>query len=235
MDSKLNEKKLSFVLYQEEKTPQYFEIKKNFLKFLFIAFPITLILLLFFIVIGTLYLRKIKNLATDTVATNIEMPQTFQNKEKEYLKRIQALEEKLTKPAEGLGSLGIFKQVKGQIDLTKKPLLSVENITTASVGNKLQLQFALNNITDTNKKISGHLFVVLKNNNALRVFPENSFLENDFQASFNKGEKFSFNRLRPFVITFSDGKIYQNLNFKIIVFSQSGDLLFDKNYSIGKN
>jgi len=30
MDVKQNEKKLSFVLYQEEKSPQYFEIKKNF-------------------------------------------------------------------------------------------------------------------------------------------------------------------------------------------------------------
>lgn len=235
MDFKQNEKKLSFVLYQEEKSPQYFEIKKNFLKFIFVAFPITLILLIFFIVVGTIYLRKIKTLATVTGSSNIEKSQPNQSKEREYLKRIEILEEKLTKPSEGLGSLGFFKQVKGQMDLTKNPILSVEGITTATVDGKTQLQFALNNKTDSSKRISGHLFVIIKNNNMLRVYPENAFSETDFQAVFNKGEKFSFNRLRPFAVTFNDGKISKNLNFKILVFSLTGDLLFDKNYAIGKN
>jgi hypothetical protein len=235
MDFKQNEKKLSFVLYQEEKSPQYFEIKKNFLKFIFVAFPITLILLIFFIVVGTIYLRKIKNLGTVTGTTTIQAKQPIQTNEKEYLKQIQMLEERLNKPAEGLSSLGLFKQIKGQLDLSKKPMVAVEGISNSLVDGKTQLQFTLNNITDSNKKISGHLFVVVKNQNSLKVFPENAILEGDFQVNYNKGEKFSFNRLRPFAVTFNDGKISKNLNFKILVFSPTGDLLFDKNYSIGKN
>lgn len=235
MDVKQNEKKLSFVLYQEEKSPQYFEIKKNFLKFIFVAFPITLILLIFFIVVGTIYLRKIKNLARETGTTTIQTNQITQTNEKEYLKQIQILEEKLTKPAEGLGSLGLFKQIKGQTDLSKKPLIAVEGISTGVVDGKTQLQFALNNITDSNKKISGHLFVIIKNQNTLKIFPENAILEGDFQANFNKGEKFSFNRLRPFYVTFNEGKVSKILNFKVLVFSLTGDLLFDKNYSLNKN
>ena len=85
MDFKQNEKKLSFVLYQEEKSPQYFEIKKNFLKFIFLAFPITLILLIFFIVVGTIYLRKIKTMAVNTGSTTIQTAQTGQPNEKDYL------------------------------------------------------------------------------------------------------------------------------------------------------
>jgi len=236
MDFKPNEKKLSFVLYQEEKSPQYFEIKKNFLKFIFVAFPITLILLIFFIVVGTIYLRKIKNLATvPGTTTTISANQVVQTSEKEYLKQIQILEERLNKPAEGLSSLGLFKQIKGQIDLSKKPMIAVEGLSNSIVDGKTQLQFSLNNITDSNKKISGHLFVVIKNQNMLKIFPENAISDGDFQANYNKGEKFSFNRLRPFAVTFSEGRISKNLTFKILVFSLTGDLLFDKNYSLGKN
>ena len=234
MDFKQNEKKLSFVLYQEEKSPQYFEIKKNFLKFIFLAFPITLIFLIFFILIGTVYLRKIKTVAINTLSTSVEENKTNQFSEKEYLKQIQLLEEKLNKPAEGLVSLGLFKQIKGQSDLSKKPMILVENISTSVIDGKNRLQFALNNEAD-GKRISGYLFVLIKNNNTLKIFPENAILENDFQATFNKGEKFSFNRLRPFVVTYNGEKGTKNLAFKILVFSLTGDLLFDKNFSLAKN
>jgi hypothetical protein len=232
MDTKQNEKRLSFVLYQEEKSPQYFEIKRNFLKFLFFAFPITLLLLIFFIVVGTLYLRKVKSLALQTPIT--KTISASKNMENEYLDQIQALEAKLIKPAEGLSSLGLFKQMKGQLDLSKKTILSVEGLASDYSEGKTRLQFALSN-DDSSKKIAGYLFVVIKNYNSLRIFPENAILENDFQAIYNKGERFSFNRLRPFVVTLNDGKPYKNINFKILVFSLTGDLLFDKNYSIGKN
>ncbi len=232
MDIKQNEKRLSFVLYQEEKSPQYFEIKRNFLKFLFFAFPITLLLLIFFIVVGTLYLRKVKFLALDTPVAKTILAN--KNMENGYLNQIQALEAKLSQPAEGLSSLGLFKPMKGQMDFTKKTILSIEGLSSDYSEGKTRIQFALSN-GDSSKKISGHLFVIVKTNNTLRIFPENAILENDFQANFNKGEKFAFNRLRPFIVTLNDGKPYKNLNFKILVFSLTGDLLFDKNYSIGKN
>jgi hypothetical protein len=232
MDTKQHEKRLSFVLYQEEKSPQYFEIKRNFLKFLFFAFPITLLLLIFFIVVGTLYLRKVKSLALETpMAKTISANRNMEN---EYLNQIQALEAKLIKPAEGLSSLGLFKQIKGQLDLSKKTILSVEGLASDYSEGKTRLQFALSN-DDSSRKIAGYLFAIIKNNNSIRIFPENAILENDFQASYNKGEKFSFNRLRPFMVTLNDGKPYKNINFKILVFSLTGDLLLDKNYSIGKN
>ncbi len=232
METKQNEKRLSFVLYQEEKSPQYFEVKKNFLKFIFFAFPITLILLIFFIVVGTLYLRKIKTLGQEN--PNMVNNQS-KNVENDYLKQIQLLQSKLNKPSEGLASLGLFKQVKGQTDLSKKPAMMVEGISFDHMDGKPRLQFSLSNNEDSSKKISGHLFVILKNNNGLKIYPENSISENDFQISFNKGEKFSFNRLRPFVVTMNENMAAKKLNFKILVFSLTGDLLFDNNYSISKN
>jgi hypothetical protein len=182
--------------------------------------------------VGTLYLRKVKSLALQTPIT--KTISASKNMENEYLDQIQALEAKLIKPAEGLSSLGLFKQMKGQLDLSKKTILSVEGLASDYSEGKTRLQFALSN-DDSSKKIAGYLFVVIKNYNSLRIFPENAILENDFQAIYNKGERFSFNRLRPFVVTLNDGKPYKNINFKILVFSLTGDLLFDKNYSIGKN
>lgn len=228
-----NDKKLSFVLYQEEKAPQIFEIKKNILKFLIIAFPILAFLFLVTIVTGTLYFRKIKTFAErqeSQILKELKVKNAlFMKKEKEYKTITNQLQKKLaTAPATGLGTLSLFKATNGQIDHTKKRQIALDGIRTKKLGSKVQLNFNLKNRVENGKKISGYLFIITRYGSTLKVYPQNSISKNDFQISFNKGESFGFSRFRPVKATFPLPKNLKSMSYKILVFSKIGDLIFEE-------
>ena len=233
MTTKENDKKLSFVMYQEEKAPQIFEIKKNILKFLIIAFPILAFLFLTTIVTGTLYFRKIKTFAERQESQTLKDLKVknalFLKKESDYKRTTKKLQQKLAKaPSTGLGTLGLFKATNGQIDQSKKSPISLDSVKTKNVGNKVQFIFNLKNKKENGKKISGYLFIVTKFGETLRIYPNGSFLEDDFQIAFNKGESFGFSRFRPVKATFKTPKSLKSMSFKILVFSKIGDLIFQE-------
>ncbi|RLA65554.1 MAG: hypothetical protein DRQ88_01995 [Epsilonproteobacteria bacterium] len=228
-----NDKKLSFILYQEEKTPQIFEIKKNILKFLIIAFPIMAFLFLATIVTGTLYFRKIKTFAEkqeSQILKELKVKNAlFLKKEKEYKKVAEKLQNKLAAaPATGLGTLSLFKTSNGQIDQTKKSPIVLDSIRTKKLGTKVQLNFNLKNERENGAKIAGYLFIITKSGNNLRVYPKNSISNNEYQIAFNKGESFGFSRFRPVRATFPLPKGLKSMSYKILVFSRVGDLIFQK-------
>ncbi|TDJ09581.1 MAG: hypothetical protein E2O68_00040 [Deltaproteobacteria bacterium] len=233
MTIKENKKKLSFVLYQEEKAPQIFEIKKNILKFLIVAFPILALLFLTTIVTGTLYFRKIKTFAERQESQTLKdlkiKNALFLKKENEYKRIAKKLQQKLaTAPSRGLGGLALFKATNGQIDLSMKSPIVLDSIRAKKVGNKVQFNFNLKNKREDGKKVSGYLFVITKSGNTLRVFPRDSITRNEFQIPFNKGESFGFSRFRPVKATFPLPKGVKSMSFKVLVFSKIGDLVFQE-------
>jgi len=228
-----NDKKLSFVLYQEEKAPQIFEIKKNLLKFLIVAFPVLAFLFLITIITGTLYFRKIKTFAQrqeSKIVRDLKIKNAlFLKKEREYQKITNQLQSKLAKaPTRGLGTLSLFKATNGQIDQSKKGTISLDNFRTKDLGNKVQLNFNLKNKKENGKKVAGYLFIITKLDNSLKVYPSQSIMETEFQVPFNKGESFGFTRFRPVKATFPLPKGLKTASYKILVFSKIGDLLFQE-------
>lgn len=230
---KSNEKKLSFILYQEEKAPQIFEIKKNILKFLLIAFPILAFLFLLTIVTGTLYFRKIKTFAEKQESQTLRDLKVknalFLTKEKNYTNEIKNLQNKLARPStSGLGTLSLFKTTNGQIDQTKKSPIILEAIKTRKVGKKVQVTFNMKNKNENGSKISGYLFILTKVGNSIKSYPTDSITNMDFQIPFNKGESFGFSRFRPVKVALRPPKGAKTLSFKVLVFSRIGDLIFQE-------
>ena len=233
MTTKENEKKLSIILYQEEKAPKIFEIKKNILKFLVIVFPVLALLFLSTIVMGTLYFRKIKTFAEEQESKTVKdlkiKNALFLKKEKQYKRTTKALQKKLaTAPSTGLGSLALFKATNGQIDHSSKSPIVLDSVRTRDLGNSVQLKFNLKNKNENGKKLSGYLFIVNQTGNSIRLYPKNAINSNQFQIPFNKGESFGFSRFRPVKTTFPLAKNTKSVSFKILVFSKIGDLLFHK-------
>ena len=233
MTTKENDKKLSFILYQEEKAPKIFEIKKNILKFLIIAFPILALLFLTTIVTGTLYFRKIKTFAENQESKALKDLKVknalFVKKEKEYKQTADKLQKKLASvPSTGLGTLALFKATNGQIDHSLKSPIVLDSVRTRSLGNRIQLNFNLKNKSENSKKISGYLFILSQMGNTLRVYPKDAINNKEFQIPFNKGESFGFSRFRPVKTIFPLPKGSKSISFKILVFSKIGDLLFQE-------
>jgi hypothetical protein len=233
MTTKENEKKLSFILYQEGKAPKIFEIKKNIIKFLIIAFPILGLLFLTTVVTGTLYFRKIKTFAENQESKSLKDLKVknalFVKKEKEYKRTAEKLQKKLAAaPSTGLGTLALFKSTNGQIDYSLKTPIVLESVRTKALGNQIQLNFNLKNPRKNGKKISGYLFILNQVGDTLRIHPKDAISKKEFQIPFNKGESFGFSRFRPVKTVFPLPKSMKTMSFKILIFSKIGDLLFQE-------
>jgi hypothetical protein len=225
MELKKNDKKLSYILYQEEGSPQFFEVKKSFLKFLFMVLPVTFIFFLATLIFMGVYLKNIK---TPNIIHVVEKKPLPPPPRKLVAPKIEPLPEGKKIPA-----LALFKTVENQGDLTGNSKISVTNLTKQEFSEKTQLGFSLENLQSPGTKISGYLFTIVKMENSLIFFPEDAIGIQDFQAEFSKGEKFSFTNLRPFVVTFKkNGKSSGTVRFKIYVFNVRGDLLLEKSLSV---
>ncbi|MEI8346038.1 MAG: hypothetical protein WCG27_01125 [Pseudomonadota bacterium] len=107
-------------------------------------------------------------------------------------------------------------------------MLNTQEIKVVTDKTNLLFNFTMVNTTPDERNISGHVLVIMKANNQLSLYPIEG-LGNELQMTFNQGEPFSFNRLRPVNTKFPLPLITPiEVQFRILVFSRTGDLLFEQ-------
>jgi len=226
-------KKVSFVLYEDEISPRFYEINKNFAKFILFGLPtVTLIVILMLTAVGV-YFKQIQSLAQRKEPRIIrELKEDRQNlisQTQQLFVERDRLKNKLAMgvegPATGLGFLALFRQSAGRQDLTSSPEMMLEEVEVNSSAKEIDINFKIINQTRDNSRLTGYLYIVMQVGQYIEVWPVNSFDDQSMTLSFAKGEYFATSRFRPVKATFRKPKSGQAL-FKIIIFGRTGDLIF---------
>lgn len=225
-------KKVSFVLYEDEVSPRFYEINKNFARFILFGLPtLTLLVILMLTAVGV-YFKQIQSLAQRKEPKIIrelkEEKQELISQTQQLVIERDRLKSKLAMGVEGpagLGFLALFRQSAGRQDLTASPEMTLEEVEVNSSAEEIDINFKIINQTRDNSRLTGYLYVVMQVGQYIEVWPANSFDDQSMTLSFAKGEYFATSRFRPVKATFKKMKSGQAL-FKIIVFGRTGDLIF---------
>lgn len=223
--------KLSFILYEQNRPPKYFEIKKTLLRFLLLGLPSITLLSITITTLGIIYFQQLKILMEQ------KTPKMISELRKKNANLIKGQEELvifnnklkkklITTEKQSIDPLSLFYHTKGQEDLSLNSKLKIEQLKIDIQNEKIGIDFNLVNGGSTTNKISGHLFVLMQNQDSIHLYPKEGLQDKNFQIVFNTGESFAFFRLRPFAVTFPKNAInIKELVFKILVFSRIGDLI----------
>ncbi len=225
-------KKVSFVLYEDELSPRFYEINKGFAKFILFGLPtVTLLVILMLTGVGV-YFKQIQSMAQRKEPKiikelKLEKDELVAQNQQLSLER-DGLKSKLAMGIEGpvgLGFLSLFKQSSGRQDLTVSPEMALEEVEVNANESTVDINFKITNMTKDNSRLTGYLYIIMQVGQHIEVWPANSFDDQSMSLSFAKGEYFATSRFRPVKATFKRVKSGQAL-FKIIVFGRDGDLIF---------
>lgn len=233
MKSKSIKRKLSFVLYEDNVPPRYYEMSKQLLRFLLYGLPTITLVSLLIVASGGVYFKQIQKLAQRKEPAIIKL---LKSEKAELLKKEQelsldntALQKKLAQGVSsksGLGFLALFKQSAGRQDLSSSPEMAIQEVEVIKRESQIELSFKIFNMTKDQSKLTGYLFVIMQNGDRLQVWPANTFDNQSMQVPFSKGEFFATSRFRPVQATFDKLQSPTGSLFKVVVFGRTGDLIF---------
>ncbi|MEC7275897.1 MAG: hypothetical protein VXV96_06220 [Bdellovibrionota bacterium] len=227
-----NSKKLSFVLYEENNPPRYYHINKAFLRFVIYGLPSAALICIVLLATGGVYFEQIQRLAQRKEPAIIKKLKD----EKDQLikanlviqKERDQLEKKLSEGVDtssGLGFLALFKQSSGRVDKSTSPEMQLEEIEVVKGTNKVNLDFKIINMTKDDSRLTGYLFVIMQIGNQIEVWPKGVVENESMQIAYGNGEFFATSRFRPVRAAFNLKEGNQVL-FKVVIFSRTGDLIF---------
>ncbi len=234
-DTKQRTNILSLLVYELKTHPKYYQIKKSFFKSILIGLPLVTLISVLGIISLIIYFKEIRTITVQKVPPLVKRLKSeksdlsLQITQKENL--IQQIQNRLatnTNNVKSSSPLTVYNPVNGQQDLTKTPALNIEQLKIYRTSNNtINLDFRLVNLTPNNKRISGFATVIMKTSSSIHFYPPN-ILENDsFNFKFTSGESFTTARFRPFAVRFSPIIEAENeIIFKILVFSRTGDIIF---------
>ncbi|MBL6991654.1 MAG: hypothetical protein ISR65_17870 [Bacteriovoracaceae bacterium] len=226
--------KLSFILYQKNQLPKYFEINKTFLRLLLVGVPLISLIMLITLLVAGFYFKELTIRAKSTIVPTI----TKLTKANDLLQKqiatskefSQQLQQKLgSKQLPTLASLPLFRPTPGMQDLTgnKNFTIDSEAIEILSIEGAVNINFPLINANIDEQKLSGYIFVVIKTLSTIQVYPFRDTPFDQISLSFITGESFSIQRFKMVNATFLPlPKNTKEIFIKIIIFSRTGDLLF---------
>ena len=227
--------KFSVLFYEDKNLPRYLQIGPRPLRFLIFGLPlITMFALAIAVVMGhQLYQSKHATQGTEN-RTILQLRQEVEQAQKaqaQALGEVQALQERLNQEGTGdeLTSSALIHPVKGQQDLTKQKLITLENIKVTAEERGVKIDFVMAKTDQGEKTLAGHIIIVLQQGNQLHFYPAN-ILNKQMQINYNSGETFSFGRLRPVNAVFAPAPDVRNSRFKIFIFSRNGDLILEQLY-----
>ncbi|MCK5074163.1 MAG: hypothetical protein KAQ98_12105 [Bacteriovoracaceae bacterium] len=240
-----NQNKFSFILYEKQNSPKYFEISKSMLRIYFFVLPIVALLSLASIIIGAIYFQNIKNFIKRRESrTIIELKSKNQElsiKHKKLETMNSDFQNKLASTSkEGLSILNMVRFTSGQTDKSDRSTILVmspgntTNINPDIKNNKIHLRFNLVNNSGTGKRQAGFLFVIMKIANSVHFYPNKSLTDEKIELIFNRGEYFGFEKLRPVHATFPATSMDGKILFKILLFSRLGDLIHKQDIKLEK-
>jgi hypothetical protein len=126
----------------------------------------------------------------------------------------------------GLSFLSLFKPIQSQKNRTNPPSLSLNDFKVVNNRDFINLQFNIINLLGGDIKLSGHIVVLLKNDQILEVYPMNALgTPGDFQINYTAGEPFATQRFRPVDASFIKPKKGGNYVFAVFIFAKNGDLI----------
>lgn len=226
--------KLSIIVYEGETPPRYFELTKKKLRFLITALPLITVTSLTIVLIGVVYYDQIKESVQQQHPVIIDQLQeqlnTVQSRNDDLENFNRDLQERLASGDDvqmaGVETISLFRPVAGMQVLTDRPLLTIDNEEVRRRGEEVQFSFHITNQTPENERLRGYLFVLMKSNNSIHIYPKDGMAQQSFQLGFTSGEPFATQRFRPVEnITFPLPQDQRRALFKIIIFSRSGDIL----------
>ncbi len=125
----------------------------------------------------------------------------------------------------GLSTLSFFKPIQGQKDKTKPTTLALSGFKTISTKETVNLQFNIIPAAGGEAKLSGHIIVLMKNELAIEVYPQQALNSPGTQVDYSSGETFATQRFRPVEAVFYKPKKAGNYIFTVYIFAKNGDLL----------
>ena len=132
----------------------------------------------------------------------------------------------------GLSITSLFKPIQGQKDRTRPAVLSLSGFKAEIGRENVNLKFNIIPAVTDDSKISGHIIVLMKNEQAIQAYPPTALGGNDFQINYSSGEPFSTQRFRPVDAGFMKPKKSGNYSFTVFIFSRTGDLLHFQSVNI---
>jgi hypothetical protein len=234
MTSRSNKSRLTFLVYDKQKTPYYINIQSSLLKLLITGLPLFALLSILILIAVAFNFKRI------IVSAERAQPEQFQNlnKEIENLQtqlaqeklEIESLQARLNQEStSSFPELDFFHIPQGMRDIRNEKILEIGQFQAQVINNSLQISF---NITNLSKdKLAGHIFVLHYQGSKIQVYPSNSLDAETGLLKYPMGESFFTARYRPSQASFENtSKVGQ---IKIVIFSRMGDLLFVQTTSIG--
>lgn len=127
----------------------------------------------------------------------------------------------------GLSTLTFIKPVTNQKDKTQPASLSLKDFNVVSNNKEtINLQFNIINLLGGDVKLSGHILVLMKNEQQIQFYPMNALTSTrEYQVSYSSGEPFATQRFRPVDASFLRPKKSGNYTFTVFIFAKNGDLI----------
>ncbi len=228
--------KFSVLFYEEKSLPRYLQIGPRPLRFLIFGLPlITILALAVAAVVGhQLYQSRHAGQSSENRAIRQLQQEVAQAQKarEQALGEVRILQERLNQdaPGETLTTAALIHPVKGQQDLTKQKLITLENIKVTAEERGIKIDFVMAKTDHPEQTLAGHIIIVLQQGNQLHFYPAN-ILNQQMQINYNSGETFSFGRLRPVSAVFAPATDVKNSRFKIFIFSRNGDLVLEQLYT----
>ena len=226
--------RISLIVHRPGHHPRHFEVGRGTVRLLLYGLPGVSLLCLLSLGAVLLHFKRIRALAARErpaiIARMREESSRLSDRIGELEGERDALTRKLSRgidPDASLNPLQLFKRSAGRRDLTKSPELAVEDVEAALRDGKLEVNFRIVNSSRSGRRISGHVFLIMKTGGSVQVWPPNSFGDKEMQIGFDRGELFSTSRFRPVRVLLPLPERKEAL-FKIIIFNRTGDLIFKK-------
>lgn len=121
-------------------------------------------------------------------------------------------------------TLSLFKApITGQVEIF--PTFNIEDSEALVQGQKINFRFNIVNLSKEGQKLSGHIFVIMRDDFGIYFHPNNVFEDNDVKINFNRGESFATTKFRPVEANFPRPSQSSKFVFKVIIFSRTGSLI----------
>jgi hypothetical protein len=131
-----------------------------------------------------------------------------------------------------LSHLMIFKSINGQKDLSMPASLNLSDIRVITNRDTINFTFNIIPAVEGDKKIAGHIIVMMKNESGIQFYPQQVLATPDAQINYLSGESFATQRFRPVDASFLKPRRSGLSTFSIFIFSKNGDLVHYQTVSL---
>lgn len=232
-------KKLTCVIYEDQKSPRCYEFKASRLKLYTFLVPILSIAAAGVIFGGQLlYQKKLKSVEVkeSSLVQELKQEKLKLSVELEGLKKINSsLTEKISSKSSDTAPLHLFAPILGHQDIQSDGQVDIEIKEppelrlSRSNPKKFVMDFKLINKRQDETKLAGYIFVVFKSGSTFQVFPRSAIEFSDHVTKFSLGDYFAVSRFKDVSASFFIPQLIdEDMFFKVIIFSRLGDLLLEK-------